>query len=100
MESTASTKLQQPAADASGQRRRVAVLICGIPPPAVLDTQGDYGAQFSALLQQQSSDAEDWRFWRAYEGELPTEEELAAFNAIVFTGTARDRSLAVQSLDG
>jgi hypothetical protein len=100
MESPAGATPQQPAANAPGQRRRVAVLICGIPPPAVLDTQGDYGAQFSALLQQQSSDAEDWRFWRAYEGELPTEEELAAFDAIVFTGTARDRSLAVQPLDG
>lgn len=100
MESSASAMPQQAVADASTRRRRVAVLICGIPPPAVLDTQGDYGAQFSALLQQQSPDAEDWRFWRAYEGDLPTEEELAAFDAIVFTGAARYCSLAVKSDGG
>lgn len=77
------------AASASGDasvQRRVAVLICGIPPPAVLQTQGDYGAQFSKLLQQKSHQDEDWSFWRAYEGELPTAEELVDFDAIVFTG--------------
>jgi hypothetical protein len=100
MESQAGATPQQSVTCASERRRRVAVLICGIPPPAVLDTQGDYGAQFSALLQQQSSDAEDWRFWRAYEGELPTEEELAAFDAIVFTGAACCSWFAVRHVDG
>ncbi len=80
-----STKAQQLA-----PRRRVAVLICGEPPQAVLDTQGTYGDQFAALLQQASVLNEDWRFWDAYQGELPSEEELAGYDAIVFTGGGGD----------
>lgn len=67
------TAAQQPAAAASSGsgsaavKRRVAVLICGVPPQAVLDTAGTYGDQFSRLLQQGSTKDEDWQFWNAYQ---------------------------------
>ncbi len=51
---------------------------------------GTYGDQFSKLLQQASSQDEDWRFWNAYKGELPSADELADFDAIVFTGGGGD----------
>lgn len=47
--------------------RRVAVLVCGVPPPAVLADAGTYGDMFAALLRPGAHGrCEDWRSWDVY----------------------------------
>lgn len=86
-----STGAEAPLNVCKNLKRRVAILVCGKPPPQVLRDAGPYERQFEALLQHKAHvHAEEWRSWDVYKGELPSADELAAYDAIVITGGAGD----------
>lgn len=65
--------------------RRFCVLVCGTPSPRVVQRAGGYYEQLTRLL---SSNDETWCSFETEHGrEMPTEAELASFDAIILSGS-------------
>ena len=65
--------------------RRIAVIVCGQPPFELFNLHGTYGPFFERLLRNSSD--EEWCMFDVYKGDFPSDEELAAFDAIIITGS-------------
>ena len=64
---------------------RLAVLVCGQPPPELYKVHGTYGPFFERLLRD--SPDEEWRMFEVYKDDFPNDEELKAFDAVIITGS-------------
>lgn len=71
----------------SSPSRRIAVIVCGQPPPELYEVHGTYGPFFERLLRRSSEEEEEWRMFDVYKDEFPSAEELKGFDAVIVTGS-------------
>ncbi|KAJ3674658.1 hypothetical protein LUZ60_005274 [Juncus effusus] len=64
-----------------------AVLLCAEDSDYVKKAYGGYFGVFAALLAEEG---EEWRLYRAVQGELPRGEEIEKFDGFVVTGSCSD----------
>ncbi|EFN51189.1 hypothetical protein CHLNCDRAFT_141352 [Chlorella variabilis] len=70
--------------------RKFAILVAGEPDQAVIDRKGTFEQMFLDLLRDEGRQEEEWQLFFAFQGQLPSEQELDALSGVVITGSVAD----------
>ncbi|KAL4439852.1 hypothetical protein ABPG75_002853 [Micractinium tetrahymenae] len=65
---------------------KFAILLAG---DTAVEGKGNFADMFLQLLRDEGAE-EEWQVFSAYEGQLPTEEQLAQFDGVIVTGSVAD----------
>ncbi|PSC69199.1 glutamine amidotransferase isoform A [Micractinium conductrix] len=77
------------AAAENGTARHYGILIAGEPDKRCCESKGTFAQMFLDLLRDEGC-GEEWRLYFAFQGQLPSEEELRELKGVVITGSVAD----------
>jgi len=70
-------------------KRSYCIFVNGDPPDFIINKYGDYGQQYLRMLREGELE-EDWDIYRGFEGQLPDDETVSKYDALIFTGSKKD----------